>query len=166
MGHKTRCLCYCQTILGMLWGALSDKRGLLVSASAVIPGSESHRIHDHILLPQIQDSLTWNARYPYLYPFRNRVAQLYPRHWAPFSSPPKTRRTTVELFVPTSMQGAISQCTTDSLCSLGSDRIENTTSKSSSIVVCVCCLVMALGLLCSHSCYIAMAVSLAPQFLL
>jgi hypothetical protein len=35
---------------------------------------------------------------------RNRVAQLYPRHCVPFSSPPTTHRATVEVFAPASTQ--------------------------------------------------------------
>jgi hypothetical protein len=53
---------YCQTIAGLLmWSALSDERTglplklLLVLASAVIFGSESRVIRDHILLSQIRD---------------------------------------------------------------------------------------------------------------
>jgi hypothetical protein len=62
--------------LRVCWGgALSLTRGrvcrlqlLLVLASAVILGSESRWIRDHILLSQIRDSPTWRAKSPYLYP--------------------------------------------------------------------------------------------------
>jgi hypothetical protein len=40
----------------------------LALARAVILGSESLGIHDHILLSQTRDSKTWRARSPYLYP--------------------------------------------------------------------------------------------------
>jgi hypothetical protein len=53
---------YCQTVAGLLmWGALSDERTVLSFpiaaglASAIIFGSESRGIHDHILLSQIRD---------------------------------------------------------------------------------------------------------------
>jgi hypothetical protein len=36
---------------------------------------------------------------------RNRVARLYTRHLVPFSSPPTTRRATVEVFEPASTRG-------------------------------------------------------------
>jgi hypothetical protein len=36
---------------------------------------------------------------------RNRVAQLYPQALVPFSSPPTTRRATVEVFEPVSKRG-------------------------------------------------------------
>jgi hypothetical protein len=70
--------------LRVCWfGAPSLTRGrvchlylLLAVASAVIFGSESHRTRDHILLSQFQR--------------------------LPFSSPPTTRRVTVEVFVPAS----------------------------------------------------------------
>jgi hypothetical protein len=67
---------------------------LLVIASVVILGSESLGIHDHILLSQIRYSPNLEGRVlVFIYP-RNRVAQLYPRYWVPFSSPPTTRRAT------------------------------------------------------------------------
>jgi hypothetical protein len=63
-----------------MWGALSDERtGLSFTiaaglASTIIVGSESHGTRDHTLLSQIRD--------------------------LPFSSPPTTRRATVEVFDP------------------------------------------------------------------
>jgi hypothetical protein len=57
-----------------LRGALSLTRGricrlqlLLVLASAVILGSESRGIHDHILLSQIRESPNLEGQVPYLY---------------------------------------------------------------------------------------------------
>jgi hypothetical protein len=65
---------YYQTVAGVLmWGALSDERkGLSFTtaaglASAVILGSETLGIHDHIILSQSQDSPTWRTRSLYLY---------------------------------------------------------------------------------------------------
>jgi hypothetical protein len=53
---------YCQTVAGLLFGALSLTRGqdcrlqfLLVLASTVILGSEFLGTHNHILLSQIRD---------------------------------------------------------------------------------------------------------------
>jgi hypothetical protein len=73
---------------------------MLVLARAVILGSESHVTPDHIFLSQIRDSPNLEGQVPvFIFP-RNLVAQLYPRQWAPFSSPPTTRRATVEVFEP------------------------------------------------------------------
>jgi hypothetical protein len=62
---------------------------LLVHASAVIlgseshrthdHGSESHRTHDHLLLSQIQDSPNLVGHVPVFISPRNRVARLYPQ---------------------------------------------------------------------------------------
>jgi hypothetical protein len=48
---------------------------------------------------------TWRARSPYLYPPGTGWPSYTPRHWVPFLSPPMTRRDTVEVFEPASMQG-------------------------------------------------------------
>jgi hypothetical protein len=72
---------------------------LLALASSVILGSESRGTHGHILLSQIRDS-TWRARPPYLYPPGTGWPSYTARHWVPFSSPPTTRRATVEVFEP------------------------------------------------------------------
>jgi hypothetical protein len=42
----------------------------------------------------------WRARSTYLYPPGTRWPSYNPRHWVPFSSPPTTRRATVEVFEP------------------------------------------------------------------
>jgi hypothetical protein len=77
---------------------------LLVLASAVILGSEPCGTRDHILLSQIRDPPTWRAISTYLY-FPGRGWPSYtPRHWVSFSSPPTTRRATVEVFEPASMR--------------------------------------------------------------
>jgi hypothetical protein len=47
--------------------------------STVILGSESHRTHDHILLPQIRDSPNLEGQVPVFISLRSRVAQLYPK---------------------------------------------------------------------------------------
>jgi hypothetical protein len=148
MGPKARCLCYCQTVAGLMRGTFQTRGGvcclqlLPVFASAVILGSKSHGTHGHILLPQIHGSPNLEGQVPIFISPRNSVAQLYPRHWAPFSSFPTTRRTTVEVSKPASTQGTDSQCIIDSLCSLGTDHIKNTAYNSSSIPVCIHCLAM------------------------
>jgi hypothetical protein len=48
---------------------------------------------------------TWRARSPYLYPPVTGWPSYTPRHWVPFSSPPTTRRATVEVFEPASTRG-------------------------------------------------------------
>jgi hypothetical protein len=73
---------------------------LLVLASAVILRSESHGTHDHILLSHIPDFPNLEGLVPIFISPRNRVTRLYPRQWVPFSSPPTTRRATVEVFEP------------------------------------------------------------------
>jgi hypothetical protein len=44
----------------------------------------------------------WRATFPYLYPPETGWPSYTPRHWVPFSSPPTTRRATVEVFDPVS----------------------------------------------------------------
>jgi hypothetical protein len=91
-----------------MWGALSDERRvcrlqlLLVLASAVILRSESRGTRAHILLSQIRDSPNLESQVPVFISPRKRVAQFTPRHWVPFSSPPTTRRSTMEVFEPSS----------------------------------------------------------------
>jgi hypothetical protein len=52
---------------------------LLVLASAVILGSESRGIRDHILLSQIRDSPNMEGQVPVFISPWNRVVQLYPQ---------------------------------------------------------------------------------------
>jgi hypothetical protein len=59
---------------------------LLVLASAVTPGSESHGTHDHILLSQIKDSSDVEDQVFVFISPRDRVAQLYPQALGPFFS--------------------------------------------------------------------------------
>jgi hypothetical protein len=78
---------------------------LLVFASTVILRSTSHGTRDHILLSQIRNSPNLEGQVSIFTSPRNRVARLHPRHWVPFSSPPTTRRATVEVFEPASKWG-------------------------------------------------------------
>jgi hypothetical protein len=80
---------------------------LLTFASAVILRSESRGTHNHILLSQIRDSPPWRARSPYLYPPGTWWPSYTPRHWVPFSSPPTTRRATVEVLEPASTRATL-----------------------------------------------------------
>jgi hypothetical protein len=100
---------YCQRVAGLLmWGTLSDeRRGLPFTIAA---GSHQ-RSHSWVRVPwdswsyflsQIQDSHNLEGQVPIFISRRNRVGQLYPRDWVPFSSPPTTRRATVEVFEPAS----------------------------------------------------------------
>jgi hypothetical protein len=72
---------YCQTVAGLLmWGALSDERTGLSFTSAADP---RRRSHSRVRVP-------WDSR-PYFTVSASRL---------PFSSPPTTRRVTVEVFDP------------------------------------------------------------------
>jgi hypothetical protein len=71
---------------------------LLALASSVILGSESRGTRDHILLSQIRGSPNLEGQVPVF---------TSPRNWVPFSLPPTTRRTTVEVFEPVSTWGQI-----------------------------------------------------------
>jgi hypothetical protein len=51
---------------------------------------------------------TWSARSPYLYPPGTGWPSYTPRHWVPFSSPPTTRRATVEVFEPVAARDPLS----------------------------------------------------------
>jgi hypothetical protein len=78
---------------------------LLVLASAVILRSESRGTHDHNLLPHNRHFPNLEGQAPYLYPSGIGWLGYTPRHWVPFSSPPTTRRVTVEVFGPASTRG-------------------------------------------------------------
>jgi hypothetical protein len=54
---------------------------------------------------RFETSPTWRGRSPYLYPPGTGWPSYTPRHWVPFSSPPSTRRDTVEVFEATSTRG-------------------------------------------------------------
>jgi hypothetical protein len=77
---------------------------LLGLASAFTIRSESRGTHD-ISLSQIRDSPNLEGQVPVFISPRNRLAQLYPRNWVHFSSPPTTRRATMEVFEHASTRG-------------------------------------------------------------
>jgi hypothetical protein len=59
-------------------------------------------LNDHILLSQIRESYNLEGQVPvFLSPETGRPSYT-PMHWVPLSSPPKTRRATVEVFGPAS----------------------------------------------------------------
>jgi hypothetical protein len=80
---------------------------LLVLARTVILGSEFRGTHGHILLSQIRDSPTWGATFPYVYSPGRWWPSYTPDHCFLFSSPPTTRRATVEVFEPASTRGTL-----------------------------------------------------------
>jgi hypothetical protein len=75
---------------------------LLALASAVILGSESRETHDYILMSPTRGSPTLEGHIPVFIAPRNMMAQLYLQAMGSLSSPPTTRRATVEVFDPAS----------------------------------------------------------------
>jgi hypothetical protein len=97
---------------------LSDSRGFVDTerphwskdrpaglASAIILGSESRGIHDHISLSQIRDYPNPEGHVPVFIPPKDRVPGYSPGTGFPFSSPPTTHRTTAEIFEPATSVG-------------------------------------------------------------
>jgi hypothetical protein len=81
---------------------------LLVFASAVILGSESSGTHNQILLSQIRDSPNLEGLVPvFMSPMEQGGPVVPPSTGFPFSSPPTTRRATVEVFEPASTLATI-----------------------------------------------------------
>jgi hypothetical protein len=62
---------------------------LMVLASAVILGSGPARLMTIFYCLRFETSPTWRARSPYLYPPGTGWPSYNPRHWVPFSSPPR-----------------------------------------------------------------------------
>jgi hypothetical protein len=93
-------------------GASSLTRGrvfrlqlLLVIASAFILRSKFLGTHDHIVLSQIRDSPNLEGQVRVFLSPRKTVAYLHPHALDPFLFPPRTRRSTVEVFEPASTRG-------------------------------------------------------------
>jgi hypothetical protein len=86
-----------------------------------------------ICLSHILDSPHLEGQVRVFISLRKRVAQLHPRHWVPCSSSPTTPSATVEAFEPASTRAPrlTENSSSFSLCSLGTDRIENTASNNS-----------------------------------
>jgi hypothetical protein len=55
---------------------------------------------------RFETPLNWRTRFPYLYPPGTRWPSYTPRHWVSLSSPPTTRRPTVEVFDPASARAS------------------------------------------------------------
>jgi hypothetical protein len=78
---------------------------LLVLASAVparvcVPRDS----RPYFIVPILETSPTWKARFPYLYLLGTGWPRYTPGHWVPFPSPLTTRRATVEVFYPASIR--------------------------------------------------------------
>jgi hypothetical protein len=80
---------------------------------------------------------TCRFRPPYLYPPETRWPLYTPRHWSLFSSPPTIRRAKVEVFETASTWDSSLTCLVALLMYLGTERLEDTASNSSSIVACL-----------------------------
>jgi hypothetical protein len=106
---------YCLTVTVLfLWGALSDER---TGLSFIHADGPRQRSLSRVRVP-------WDS-WPYF-----TVSDLR----LPFSSPPTTRRVTVELFEPASTRVYVGSRQVASLHNLGTSRTENTASKNASIV--------------------------------
>jgi hypothetical protein len=103
---------YCQTVTGLLmWGAVSDKR---TGLSFTIAAASRQRSHFRVRIP-------WDS-WPYFTISDSRL---------PFSSPPTTLRVTVEVFNPR-LRMTSKELTNE----IGANGRENTTSNSSSVIIC------------------------------
>jgi hypothetical protein len=99
-------LFYCQTVAGLLmWRACNVRTGLSFRV-ATGPRQRSHSrprvLWDStrfVTPPNLEGQVSIFTSPP------RRLAGLYPRQWVPFSTPPTTRRATVEIFEPASTQG-------------------------------------------------------------
>jgi hypothetical protein len=80
--------------------------------SFIIVAGPRQRSHFRIRVPRyswprFETPPTWTARSSYLYPPGGGWLNFPPRHWVPFSSPPTTLRTTMEVFEPASTRASI-----------------------------------------------------------
>jgi hypothetical protein len=96
---------------------------LPVLASVVILVLESRGLTT--ILHRHRFQTPWRARPFYLYPPGTGWPSYTPRHWDPFSSPPTTRRATVEVFEPTSKRGFLELIYSSLSYRPGKDRTEN-----------------------------------------
>jgi hypothetical protein len=79
-------------------GLVGNLQLLLALASAVILRSDSRGTDDNILLSQIRDSANLEGQVPVFIPPGTRWPSYTPQALGSFSSPPTTRRATVEVF--------------------------------------------------------------------
>jgi hypothetical protein len=105
VGPKTRFVLLSVAVL-LIWGALSDEE---MGLSIIIVDGPRQRSHFRVRLP-------WDSR-PYFTVSNSRF---------PFSSPPTTRKVTVEVFDPASTREVHLTGGLVRLCSLGTDHTENT----------------------------------------
>jgi hypothetical protein len=117
-------------------GALSVENTVLTFKIAAGPRQRSH---SRVRIP-------WDS-HPHLTVLDSKL---------PYSSPPTTRRATVEVFDPSS--------TRDNFFSLDEDRLCTTASNNSLIFACILCLAMTGAVTCLHSRFLAMAVLFAHLF--
>jgi hypothetical protein len=75
---------------------------LLALASIVIWGPSPAGLMTIFYCLRFETPPIWRVRAPNLYPPGTGWPGYTPRHWVPFSSPPRTRRATVEVFDPAS----------------------------------------------------------------
>jgi hypothetical protein len=118
-------------------GRVCSLQLLLVLASRVILMSDSRGLVTIFYCLKFKTPPTLRVRSPYIYPPGTGWPGYTLRHWVPFSSPPTTHRSTVEVFEPASTRGTWVAPLT-SLEPLCTDRIENTVSKSNFIVIDAC----------------------------
>jgi hypothetical protein len=83
----------------LMWDSLSEEKTDLSFTTAAGPRQSSH-IRVHTLLSQIGDTPNLEGQVPLFISSRNWVAQLYFQALGSFSSPPTTRRATVEVLEP------------------------------------------------------------------
>jgi hypothetical protein len=97
---------YCQTGVGRpLWrGRVCRLQLLLPSTAQSFSGPSPARLIIFYCL-RFETPPTWRARSPYLYPPGIVWSSYTPRHRIPLSSPPTTRRATVEVFELASTRG-------------------------------------------------------------
>jgi hypothetical protein len=73
----------------------------LALTSTVILSTKSCRNDDHYCL-RFETPPAWSVRFPFLYPPGTEWPSYTPRYWVPFSLPPMTYRTMVEVSEPSS----------------------------------------------------------------
>jgi hypothetical protein len=138
-------ICYHKSVMAVLmWGAFSDKRTSLLFTIASGLHKRSHSqvqilwgswpYLNHI---RFRTSPTCRARSSYLYSLGTGWPSYTPWHSVPFSLPLTTHWATVKVFESAATQAtAHSVITIDSLCSLSTGRIENTSPTSSIVALC------------------------------
>jgi hypothetical protein len=111
LGSKTRflllsdsCVCSCGAP-SLTIGRVCSLQLLLAIASEVTLGPNPAGFMTIFYCLRLDTPPTWTVRTPYLCPPGTGWPSYTPRHRVPFSSPPTTRRATVEVFKPISTWG-------------------------------------------------------------